>query len=240
MVAPSSRIDEYRGTMRSGQERIDLVSFPIERQRVGARFGRRHFVAAHRADIDDVDDAGFPDGDVKVSGLRMQENDVRGPAEGDIGEHVTRRGVDCKEDAGIAGAEQPARGRLELQSVRSRRRNLVLFRDPGRITRIDGDDPRRGCDIDEEHLARRVVDGPTRTIRNLDFGDPPTEILKASRSACGANTETVFSPRLDVKTSPRASDTSAPATAVSPGIDSMYLSRAVSITSTASLPVWAT
>jgi mono/diheme cytochrome c family protein len=45
---------------------------------------------------------------------------------------------------------------------------------------------------------------------------------------------------VNVKTSPRTSDTSAPATAVKPGIDSTYWSCAVSITSTASLLVWAT
>src|SRR6516225_4415559 len=63
------------------------------------------------------------------------------------------------------------------------------------------------------------------------FGLMPTPILKAFRSPPGVNTETVFSPRLVVNTKPRALDTSAPATAVNPGIDSTYRSRAQSITS---------
>src|SRR5215813_3442575 len=63
------------------------------------------------------------------------------------------------------------------------------------------------------------------------FGLTPTAILKAFRSSQGANTETVFSPRLLVKTRPRVSETSAPATAVRSGIDSMYRSLAQSITS---------
>src|SRR5215475_7188672 len=69
------------------------------------------------------------------------------------------------------------------------------------------------------------------------FGLTPTAILKAFCSSQGANTETVFSPRLLVKTRPRVSETSAPATPVRSGIDSMYRSRAQSITSMESLLV---
>ena len=72
------------------------------------------------------------------------------------------------------------------------------------------------------------------------FGLTPTAILKAFCSSQGANPETVFSPRLLVKTRPRVSDTSAPATPMRSGIDSMYRSRSQSITSTESLLVCAT
>ena len=90
----------------------------------------------------------------------MQENDVGAAAQGNIGEHIARRRVDCEQYAGIAGAQQPTRGRIEVQSMRSRRRDLVLLQDPGWITSIDRDDPRRRGDVDEERLARRVVDRP--------------------------------------------------------------------------------
>jgi hypothetical protein len=53
-LAPLSHIDKYRGTMRLGQECIDFVSLPIECQRVCARFRRHHLLAAHCANIDNV------------------------------------------------------------------------------------------------------------------------------------------------------------------------------------------
>ena len=37
---------------------------------------------------------------------------------------------------------------------------------------LDSDDPRWRCDIDEEHLERRVVNRPTRATGDFDFGDP--------------------------------------------------------------------
>src|SRR5712691_400518 len=105
MVPPSSRIDKYRGTMRLGQERIDFVSLPVECQRVCACFRRHHLLAAHCANIDDVYDPRIADGHVKVPGLRMQENDIRCAAKGNIGEHMTRRSVNCEQYASIAGAQ---------------------------------------------------------------------------------------------------------------------------------------
>ncbi len=102
----------------------------------------------------------------------MQENDVRDTAEGNIAEHTARRGVNREQHAGIAGTQQPARGRIELQPVRPCRRNPVLLRDLGRVTGIDGDDPRRRHDIDEERLARGVVNRPARATGDRDLGDP--------------------------------------------------------------------
>ena len=52
-----------------------------------------------------------------------------GPPLRGIGEHIARRRVDCEQYAGIAGAQQPTRGRIEVQSMRSRRRDLVLLQD---------------------------------------------------------------------------------------------------------------
>jgi len=51
---------------------------------------------------------------------------------------------------------------------------------------------------------------------------------------------TVFSPRLEVNTRSSASETSAPATRGSPGMERTYLWPTQSITSTASFAVWAT
>jgi hypothetical protein len=54
MVNPSSRINEYCGTMRLRQERIDFALVSVECQRMCACFGWHHLLAAHRANIDDV------------------------------------------------------------------------------------------------------------------------------------------------------------------------------------------
>src|SRR5215472_911299 len=43
-LSPSSRIDKHRGTMGLRQKRIDFVSGPIERQRVGTRLRRHNFL----------------------------------------------------------------------------------------------------------------------------------------------------------------------------------------------------
>ena len=91
--------------MRLGQERVDFVSLPIERQRVCARFRRHYLLAAHCANIDDVYNPRIADRHVKVPGLRMQENYVGGAAKGNIGEHPTRRSVNCEQYASIAGAQ---------------------------------------------------------------------------------------------------------------------------------------
>src|SRR5438270_3528901 len=55
--------------------------------------------------------------------------------------------------------------------MRSRRRDLILFRYLGRLTRINSDDPRWRSDIDEEHLGRGVVNRPTCATGDFDFGD---------------------------------------------------------------------
>jgi hypothetical protein len=49
--------------------------------------------------------------------------------------------------------------------VRTVRRNLVDLRYLGRLTSADGDDARRRCDVDEERIARFVIDCPTRSAR---------------------------------------------------------------------------
>src|SRR5450759_2446515 len=97
MVPASSRIDKYRGTMRLGQERIDFVSLSVECQRVCTYFRRHHLLAAHCTNIDDVYYPRIADGHVKVPGLRMQKNYVRGAAKGNITEHATRRYVNCEQ-----------------------------------------------------------------------------------------------------------------------------------------------
>ena len=104
-VRPSSRIDKYRGTMRFREERIDFAPLPVECQRMCACFGWHHLLAAHRANIDDIYYPRVADGHVKVRGLLMQENHVRGAAEGDVPEHATRRCVNREQCARIAGAK---------------------------------------------------------------------------------------------------------------------------------------
>jgi hypothetical protein len=104
-VCPSSRIDKYRGTMRFREERIDFAPLPVECQRMCACFGWHHLLAAHCGNIDDIYYPRVADGHVKVRGLRMQENHVRGAAEGDVPEHATRRCVNREQCASIAGAK---------------------------------------------------------------------------------------------------------------------------------------
>ncbi len=62
--------------MRLRQERIDLVSFPIERQRVRTCFGRDGLLPAHRGNVDNVYYARITDGDIKVSRSRIEKNHV--------------------------------------------------------------------------------------------------------------------------------------------------------------------
>jgi len=151
---------------------MDLVSFPIERQRVGARFGRHHLHAAHGADIDHVDDAGITDGDVKVPGLRMQENDVGDAAQADVGEHMTRRGVDREQDAGIAGANsRPVAGSSSSPCGPAAGTSYcfaIMVGSRASIATI-----RAGDAILTKNISRAAsVDRPTGAIGNFDFSDP--------------------------------------------------------------------
>src|SRR5262245_18942371 len=104
-VPPSSRIDEYRGTMRLRQERIDFAPVSVECQRMRPCFGWHHLRAAHRDNIDNVYYSRIADGHVEVSGLRMQENHVGGAAEGNLPEHAARRCINREQCACIAGAQ---------------------------------------------------------------------------------------------------------------------------------------
>ena len=100
--------------MRPWQKRIDFASFPVERQRMGARFRRHDFLATHRGNIDDVDDARIADGDIKVTRSLIEKNYVWGAAERHIAEYAARHGVNCEQDAGIAGAEKTVRRRIKI------------------------------------------------------------------------------------------------------------------------------
>src|SRR5215510_3439197 len=75
-MAASGTVFEHRGAMRSREEGVDLVSYSVEGQSVGAGFGWHHFQRAHRARIDDIDYAGIADGDIKALGLWMQKNHI--------------------------------------------------------------------------------------------------------------------------------------------------------------------
>src|SRR5262249_51918412 len=87
----------------------------VECQRVCAGFRWRHLGAAHRANIDDVDDPGIADRHVEAPGLRVQENHVRSTAEGNVPEHAT----DAASSANNAPASQ-AHNRRPFAGSRSR------------------------------------------------------------------------------------------------------------------------
>ena len=72
------------------------------------------------------------------------------------------------------------------------------------------------------------------------MGRTPTPILSTRGGSPGANTPTVFSPRFDVKTRSGFAATSAPATALRPGMEPTYFCASTSMTSTASFAVCAT
>ncbi len=151
------------------QERVDLVSLPIECERVCAYFRGHHLLAAHCFNVNDVYYSWVSDRHIKLVGWRVQKYYVRCPAYTNIAKHITRVRVNCEEYAGIAGAQQAARNGIEIQSMRPRRRNVVLPRYFGGITSINNNDARWGSDVDEKQLARFVVNCPARTTGHLDF-----------------------------------------------------------------------
>ena len=85
---PSIGVDKYRGAVRFGQERVDFISLPIKRQRVGARFRRHHVHAPHCGDIDDIYHSRIADGHVKAAELLVQKNHIRCAAERDISQRA--------------------------------------------------------------------------------------------------------------------------------------------------------
>jgi hypothetical protein len=75
--------------MRVRQEGVDFASLTIERQRVRARFRRHDFQAAHCRDVDHVYYARIANRDVKMSGSRIEKNNVRRAAESDVSERAS-------------------------------------------------------------------------------------------------------------------------------------------------------
>ena len=266
--------------MRLGEEGVNFASPPIERQRVRSCFRRHHLLAAHCPNIDDVNYAWIADRDVKAPRLHIEEDHVRGAAQGNIAEHpadaasIASRtpASQAHNSRSLAGSRSRPCGpsaeitysfdilvgsRASIATIRagdamltkniSRAASKTVQRvRPG--TLISAVRSRRPmsttdtvCESGTDELPTLAAIRVPRAASNASpFGLLPTATLKASRSAQGANTETVFSPRLLVKTRPRASVTSAPATAVRPGIDLKYRSRAQSIMSMELLLVCAT
>jgi hypothetical protein len=74
--------------MRLWQKRIDFAPFPVERQRMSARFRGHDFLPTHRGNIDNVYDARIPDGNIKAARSRIEKNYVWGAAERHIAEYA--------------------------------------------------------------------------------------------------------------------------------------------------------
>src|SRR5262249_26286065 len=106
------------------------------RERVSPRLGRNHLLPAHRVDIDDIDYPGVGDRHVEPARLWLQEDHVRRAAEANVATRAPGCGVDCNQNTSIAGAQQPPGHRIEIESVRTFRWDLVLARDPGWIAGI--------------------------------------------------------------------------------------------------------
>src|SRR5579862_9729137 len=58
-------IEIHRRTVRAGQKRVKFAALAIEREGVGAGFGRHDVLGGQRPHADDVDHAGIADGDVE-------------------------------------------------------------------------------------------------------------------------------------------------------------------------------
>src|SRR6516162_3422168 len=125
-AAPSDDLVKHCGPMGIWQKRVDLISLPVERKRMCAQFRAHHFLAAHCFNINDVDYAGISDRHVKTARWSMEKYYIRRPAQTDIADRLARVRVNCEQHAGIAGAHQAAGSGIEIQSVRPRRRNVVL------------------------------------------------------------------------------------------------------------------
>src|SRR6516165_2695515 len=126
-AAPSDDLVKHCGPMGIWQKRVDLVSLPVERKRVCAWFRAHHLLAAHCFNINDVDYARISDRHVKAAEWPLlQKYYIRRPAQTNIADRLARVRVNREQHASIAGAHQAAGSGIEIQSVRPRRRNLVL------------------------------------------------------------------------------------------------------------------
>src|SRR5712664_4003478 len=136
-----------------------------------------------------------------------------------------------EQHAGITRTEQTPSVGVDVQPVWT---GLGNRHHPLRAHRITGphhDDLRGGRGVHEEGVGDRIIDGPSRPAGDREVRDA----LPGAHVDDGDGTRA----RDDVITRP-GSTTSAPATAFSPPIEPTHLWASTSMTSTASLAVWAT
>ena len=157
--------------MRLGKKGIYLPPVSVERQRVRVRFGRDHLLPPHRVGIDDIYHPRISDGDVQTFRVWVQKNYVRRSTERNISQHPTCGGVDRQQHAGVTGTQQATLPGIEILAMRTRRRNVVQFRNLRRFTGVDYNDLRRRCDVYEKRVKSRIVNGPARSPTDFDVCD---------------------------------------------------------------------
>ena len=67
---------------------------------------------------EDVDHAGIADGDIQLLALPVEESHVGLAAQWQPTQDFSRAGIEREQHAGIAGAEQPVRRLVEIETVR--------------------------------------------------------------------------------------------------------------------------
>src|SRR5436189_3265989 len=102
------------------QERVDLVSLPIECERVCAYFRGHHLLAAHCFNVNDVYYSWVSDRHIKLVGWRVQKYYVRCPAETNsiragAGKQSQRLHHEREPETFVATERQQVRGRRSCQ-----------------------------------------------------------------------------------------------------------------------------
>jgi hypothetical protein len=159
--------------MRPGKERINLVSLRIEPDRVRPRLRLDGLDKPHPSRIPNVDHTGIANRHVKMAQLGIEEDDIGRTTQRQLVRHLAGVGVQANQSLRIAGTEEPLCFHVQIQPVRTCRRDLEGLCDPRRITCLDHDDARRFRDIDEKHILSFSKQCPSRAPRHgyaRDYG----------------------------------------------------------------------
>ncbi len=108
--------------------------------------------ATERHRVEDLDDSGITDRDVKAAQRGIEEHDVGYPGDRLGSEDRAAVGVDVEQHAGVAGAEQPAPREIEVQAVGTAWAIGDDSSDADRIAGLDDDDLRGSRDVDVERV----------------------------------------------------------------------------------------
>jgi hypothetical protein len=165
-------IPVHRGAMTRGQERADDVPRGVEGQRVRAELRGNGLVTPERSRVEHLDDTGVADRHVEAAQGGIVEHDVGDPGDRLRTEDRTAVGIDLEQDPGVAGTEQSTPGNIDIQAVGAGVGNRGDASDGDRIAGLDDDDLWRIRNVDMKRIRDGIVDGPPRSARHGDVGDP--------------------------------------------------------------------